>query len=80
MMMMVIIIIMIIMIILIMLLRTYPSPEAKDPSQYGDQFLDRPDHLIPKAIHMLDYIGKYWNTLEYIGIYWTGQTTCLQKL
>ena len=23
----------------------YPSPEAEDPSKYGDQFLDRPHHL-----------------------------------
>ena len=52
-MMVIIIMIMIIMIILIMLLRTYPSPEAKDPSQYGNQFLDRPNHLIPKAIHIV---------------------------
>ena len=26
--------------------QTDPSPETQDPSQYGDQFLDRPHHLI----------------------------------
>ena len=33
-------------ITMVMVLRLpYPSPEAEDPSKYGNQFLDRPDHL-----------------------------------
>ena len=30
---------------MVIMMMTYPSPEAKDPSKYSNQFLDRPDHL-----------------------------------
>ena len=37
--------IMMIMIMTMNIMMTYPSPEAKDPSQYGHQLLHRPNHL-----------------------------------
>ena len=35
----------------------YPSPEAEDPSKYGDQFLDRPHHL-DTSIDMISIICR----------------------